>query len=351
MFVLIYLIGYTAIVLLAVVMNALTGRYINVFDDNVKKGKYKWVSVWTKCRNERGLKFKKRYLKKLNNPYMAVAFHDFLTGLGKEQLNDFFSINEELIVNCVTKLKSNTIEAFFAYMLSKLTYVPAMNSSKYDAMLVDFLKDDSVYLRENTLKAIYNLGQVEKVINAYKILSDKKVYHSEKLLTDGLMSFSGDVEKLAGKLFLNFDNYEECYKTAIINFLSYENNHKYDEHIKRYIYENENSADLKCSMIRLIGKKVNDTNCKFIADYINQSDRNENWESIAVAVGVLGRFEKNEMVMETLLETITSPNWYIRMNSAKSICNIGINEEELNNIYQSNDRYAKNAIDYVLANR
>ena len=52
--------------------------------------------------------------------------------------------------------------------------------------------------------------------------------------------------------------------------------------------------------------------------------------------------------MQVLKRLLSSRNWYVRLNSAVSLKNLGITYSELSDIIDGNDRYASEIIRYCL---
>ena len=57
------------------------------------------------------------------------------------------------------------------------------------------LRESSIYCRENAMQALYT-GDCDCIMKALKILDGGESFFHEKLLTDGLLEFTGDHEAL-----------------------------------------------------------------------------------------------------------------------------------------------------------
>ena len=62
----------------------------------------------------------------------------------------------------------------------------------------------------------------------------------------------------------------------------------------------------------------------------------------------LGYYDDNDEVKDLLKKAVVSRNWYIRKNAAESLAQIGITDDDLNDIYSQNDKYANDAIKYAV---
>ncbi len=325
----------------------MNGRYLDSFESNVEKGKLYWQKVWNEAKANKNVLIVKNKLKKMTKPYYIVALHDFLNSIKNEKI-DFLTANQENFI-LFTRKMNRAMKAYVADLLSNLSFNKKFDSSMYEEMMLDFVVEGSVHLRENSLKTLYNFGNPDSIVKAYILMSEKEISHSEKLLSDGLIASKCDKTALAEKLVENIDKFVDCYKIATINSLFRENNHSFDSDFKKYVLNNKVSADFTCAVFRLITKKPDAENGEFISDYISSHGDEEYWEEKTVAAGCLGSYERTDKIAGVLCNCLTDRNWYIRMNSAKSLCHIGITDEEKAAINNSEDKYAKEALAYALS--
>ena len=82
---------------------------------------------------------------------------------------------------------------------------------------------------------------------------------------------------------------------------------------------------------------------------VSQNYNEEEWEVAAVSARLLGGYTKTDELFHTLINSLTSRHWYVRMNSAEALCRIGIDVTEVEDINNGTDEYAKNAINYAMA--
>lgn len=146
-----------------------------------------------------------RGLKKAEN---LAAFEESMMEVRKREPEEF--IDEYLkgmrgVFLRLTEVycKRDMIEqAYFAYLVADLGIDKGRET--FDG-LMDFLMDmitvRDVNARENALRAFYSIGNKDAVLAVWRKLEDNEIYHSRKLLADGLLSFSGDRRELAELLF------------------------------------------------------------------------------------------------------------------------------------------------------
>ena len=340
---------YLLIVSVMLLSHIFTKRSLKKFIDTKNKREDYWNKQWIAAKNDNLFLLNKKAIKKIKKPQNLVAFFKFTEKLGKEEKQKLFELNADELVRYAGKINDSS-KAYFAYALSVSGYIPANNESKYYGLLYDYLKIESVHLRQNTLRALYHMGNPQSICNAFLYLSENNKNHAEKLLSDGLIEYTQDKDLLGIYLMNSFDKYLECYQDAIVTFFFRENIHKYDEVLKGYLNKENEKIDLQCAIIRLLGKNPTYENGIFLSDMINSQNEEKYRDTVIVAAGVLGNFERNDVIFNTLVRSLFSKEWYIRINSAKSLCKMGISPEEIDGIKVKNDAYANDALQYALAN-
>ncbi len=344
-----FLYVYIVIVLIGAVSHGFLSLYLSTNDLKVNKHKKLWEKILVRCEKKNNYKFKRREIYQLKNPQKLAAFYEVYSNASKDVFIKIIENNKWQMIAVARRYKSTTMKAYFAYIFSVFCIEDEEVSTGLDNLMIEFLDENSVYVRENVLKVLYSFGNAGKVKEAYEVLSKKKVYHSQKLLTDGLMKFSGDVEELMTLLMNNLDVFMECYQISIINVLAYKEIHIYDNQLIKYMMQKDVSIDVKCAVLRVLGKVRNEENKSILISSLLQYKHDEGWEEAAVAANMLGIYEEDEEVAKLLSQSITSRNWYIRMNSAYSLIKIGMSSEYKNEILDGDDAYAKDALTYAMS--
>lgn len=351
MFIFYFLYIGISIILIIVLSHIFLTLHLKNYDLKVKEYKKMWQKTQLRCRQKKDYRLKKREIKKLKNPQMLAAFYEVYSQSPKEEFLQLFTLNKKQIIAVARKYRSTTMKAYFAYLLSIIQMHSQSLSSGFDDLMAEYVLDDSVYARENALKALYSFGNAEKVVASFKALSEKNIYHSEKLLTDGLMTFRGDFENLSSLLMKHFDKFIECYQISIINCFAYRNEHAFDQKLIQYINGTDVSMDIKCSVLRIIGKVKCEENKQILLSSLAQYNNEDGWEQAAVAASMLDDYVGDEEVITALYQAITSKNWYVRMNSAGSLIKVGESDENIDYILNCDDKYATNALAYAMSLR
>ena len=340
------LLAYVIIILSLILSHMFIGRFMKNYDRNVSRKKKFWLDVFRECTDKGTYVLNKRQIHKLNNATMLAAF-----GVAyKEALKHHSDIKRLLYDNVAfiaafgSQLRSKTKRACFAYMLVGFELHEAGKYPAFDDLILGYLLDDSVFVRENALLALYSFGNEKSVAKALLLLSKKGVFHSEKLLSDGLLTFTGDRERLAEELMSVFARLNECYRIGVINFMRYTGNHQHDAQLIALLESGVTSKEITCCIIRLLAKFHSAQNGEAILKVLENNFDSEDWEPAAVAASSLVSYQ-HEHVVTTLIKAMTSKAWYVRINSAKSLAAMKVSDMAIREIAASNDRYAVEAFE------
>lgn len=343
MFILVFLSAY-----LVIALSHLYTRAMAQHRDKYRNRKIQyWLDLIAVCRRQHNYAVKKEQLQKLKNTEYLSAFEEALNLISQKDIECFFKANEKSFVECAGKLHNEMLQAYIAYIISKLGLHGNAEYLLIENLLMHYLLNHSTYLRENVLLAFYNLGKADVICEAYRKLSERNVNHNEKLVCDGLLRFSGNRQELAKALTDVFDELLECYQVAIINYLRLSNDKRYDDKFRTYLNVETTSVNVQCAIIRLLARSRNDNNRNAILKALNQQNNNGEWEVAAVAATSLGGY-KDRAVLESLTNALHSPSWYVRVNSAKILAGMDAQKEYIGRILTGNDQYAKDALQYEL---
>lgn len=285
--------------------------------------------------------------KSLRSPIKLEAFYNAAKNLADDRRLRVLLDNQEELIAQQLRTTDKTVHAFFAYALADLRLRPRREEG-YGYLMFKFLDDESVYVRENALKAIYSFGDASLVARSFVRLSERGISHNEKLLADGLLTFAGDADLLADALMERYGELLECYRNALIAFMGRRSIHRHDERLKEIALGEDVTIDTLCCIIRKIARVPSERNLRFLEELLERYREDDEWEPVAVAVGGLGRYEGNDEVRELLKSEIASRNYYIRKNSANALVSVGIDQGDVNDVYELRDRFAADAINYAV---
>ncbi len=344
------LLVYIAIAMSIIISHIFIGYSIKNYENNLTRKKKFWLNVFSECKNSGTYLLKKGLIKKLKDATMLEAFSDAYNE-AREDNSDIKRIlydNRAQIAELGSKLRSNTMRAFFAYMLTGFDLRKPIDHQHFDDIMLRYLSYGSVYVRENALLALLSFGNEKKIAEAFISLSENNIYHSEKLLGDDLLKFTGDQAKLAEELMDVFSKLNNCFKVAVINFLRYTGNHNYDIDFRNMLDSSDISIDIMCCIIRLLAKFYSLQNGEAILKVLENNYNSENWEPAAVAASSLVPYDFDNVV-QALIGALNSKTWYVRANSAKSLAAMRISDAYIFKVICGNDRYAMEKLTYELS--
>lgn len=266
--------------------------------------------------------------------------------LCENYLMQAFPIFEYLTFKYISK---DTIKiAYFPYILQKYDILKHDTDGRLTDILLELLRSVNVYCRENTLKAIYSIRKSELVVSALKIIDKNLSFHHPKLICDGLLSYKGDKEILKESLFNSFDSYSVHMQLNILNFFRF-GNIRCDKEMMELLTSEKVNRELRFSAIRYFEKFPNNE-AESAIQSIAENLEGRTWEYHAIASSALKAYP-GDATFRILVKNLSSSNWHIRHNSAISLEKLGYTYHDLINVFDGNDRYAREIMRYRLDKR
>ncbi|WP_104803092.1 hypothetical protein [Blautia marasmi] len=237
-------------------------------------------------------------------------------------------------------------QAYFASLVEKFEI--DRGHKGYDGLMdlmIRMVVNKGVYVRENALKALYMMGNKGAVLAAWEKMEDNEIYHSKKLLSDGLLSFTGDRGELACLLFGHRDRFEPRLILPVMQFI-------------RFLGEDFRSGFLEIMKKETEDKEIRLEAVRYFRKYPYGPAREAlqrflqyheflDWEYAAVAAQALASYPGPDTV-DCLKEGLKAANWYVRLNCADAlIVGLKIQKKDLFDVYNGRDRYAREILHYV----
>ncbi|MBQ2897248.1 MAG: hypothetical protein IJE46_02875 [Clostridia bacterium] len=264
----------------------------------------------------------------------------------EKYLVDTFSVFEILTHRYITK---DTLKiAYFPYILHKYNILKHHEGERLTSALFDILRSVNVYCRENTLKALYSMQKPDIVGRALKVIDTNLSFHHPKLISDGLMFYKGDREELKNTLFRYFKDYSVQMRVDILNYFRFAGVRCDDEMLELLKNEKENN-EIRFSAIRYF-EKFPLSDAEPVILNLAENLENRTWEYQAIATSALKSYP-GDTTFRILVKNLSSSNWHIRQNSAISCEKLGYTYQDLINVFDGNDRYAREIIRYRLDRR
>lgn len=231
-------------------------------------------------------------------------------------------------------------KTYYAYILK---YICKKDEKIYD-FLYELVVSPSIYSTESALMAVYHIGEASLVVSAYKKMSKKNILYSNKLISDGLLEYTGNKNELCSKLYGNFDKFNEEIKIGI---LTYFRNCKYNvkEELLERLEAKNNEKEVEIAMIRYFSKVY----YKKAIDLFIKRLEEEYYDDFEYAVVMIQSIiivdvlTKN--MVSVLKKCLCDSNYYVRLNAAKVLKE----KNDLRTLEDIHDKYAKDMIKYVMS--
>ncbi len=293
-------------------------------------------------------KHRKKLYKKLKKTQYLTAFDKSLEILYAERYEDvkkyILEIYPVIMYLAEEYKKKDTIQAaYLPYIISKYDL---MRSDKLDFIadtMLELLRAKNVYSRENALRAIYSMGNADFVIKALSIIDSEDIFHHPKLITDGFFKFCGDKNELATVLWKNLSKFSEKMQVNILNYLRF-SGARNDDKMLEIIADEKAGREMRFSAIRYFEKFPNPSALPILHDFAAETD-GAKWEYQAIASTALHSYPGYD-TEEILKKNLSNPNWYVRFNSAESCERLGLTYSDLINVFNGDDKYARDMLKY-----
>ena len=264
----------------------------------------------------------------------------------EKYLIETFSVFEYLTKRYMSK---DTIKiAYFPYILYKYNILKHHESRRVTEALMGLLRSVNVYCRENTLKALYSMEKPDIVAAALKTVDMNLSFHHPKLVCDGLLVYKGNKDILKDRLLANFKNYSVEMRVNIMNYFRF-GNVRCDREMLAILTDEKSDNEMRFSAIRYF-EKFPDEKARDIILEMAENLENRTWEYQAIATSALKSYPGDD-TFRILVKNLSSSNWHVRHNSAISCEKLGYTYQDLINVFDGNDRYAREILRYRLDRR
>ena len=240
--------------------------------------------------------------------------------------------------------KDDMQAAYFAYFVSRhLVRGQKFVEAVADSMIHYMRKN--VYCRINALQALYKFGSEESIAKAITLLDWEGLCFHDKILTDGLLNFTGSHERLIQLLWEKLNHYSDSIQLAILNYIRFQTG-DYCEGIFKIMADTTRDKELRLSAIRYFGRYPYEPAKGMLLRFAADKDPRY-WEYAAVSLSALAGYSGDE-VIDVLMDAVHSSNWYIRFHAAASLEACGLSYSDVAQVTNGQDRYAREMIMYQL---
>lgn len=248
-----------------------------------------------------------------------------------------------LYLALVYRKRDTVSAAYFPYVLSRYMAPKHMAIHSIQELLLDYVRKDNLYCRVNALQALYRFGSEEHILTALQIQDQGGILIHEKILTEGLLSFTGDHLRLIGLLWPRLRTFTPHTQLAISNYIRFQTG-AYTGEMMEILRDKTWDKELRLSAIRYFGRYFYPPALETLLAFARQRDP-ERWEYATVSVSALARYP-GEATVEVLKEALCSTNWYVRYAAAASLEALHADDKVLMDVIVGHDRYAREMLLY-----
>ena len=290
-------------------------------------------------------KYLAKKLKKINN---LMAFDKTLEELfaqDPKQIKDYIRQLSYVFTYLTLeyKKKSAIQAAYFPYIIHKYKVFQGQPISIVMYTMLELVHSPSLYVRENALQAIYSIGSVECTINALWILNESSYYHHPKMITDGLLNFSGDTTQLGEQLWDHFERFSNQMQRVIVDYFRF-SSPDHQERILELLTSQCTDDEIAYSCIRYLGKYAYGPAYPVLTDIV-EKHQHDQWIYTAITASALANYPGDHTVA-ILKELLHSPNWHVRFNASQSLMALGLYYTDMIDVFEGRDRYAGEIMRY-----
>lgn len=168
--------------------------------------------------SERHLRFMERRLRRVNGMAAFDAALERLCVRRPELTRSYLTaLNGVTITLAEDYCRRDEIEAaYFPYIIRKYRLLDGKENEALKTMLLDLLHESSIYCRENAMQALYTAGDPAVLVRALRIIDASSLYYHSKLLSDGLLNYTGDTWELADALWEAFDAFQPWMQVTLL---------------------------------------------------------------------------------------------------------------------------------------
>ena len=193
------------------------------------------------------------------------------------------------------------------------------------------------------MQALYTAGDPAVLVRALRIIDASSLYYHSKLLSDGLLNYTGDTRELADALWEAFDAFQPWMQVTLLNYFRYSSG-AYCEKIHALLNDPAQDDEVRFACLRYLGRYPYPPAYADLLRYATPSE-NARWEYAAIASSVLASYPGAETAA-VLERNLYHPNWYIRFNASKSLEQLGFGYRDLIDVIEGHDRYASEILRY-----
>lgn len=305
-------------------------------------------------RLERGEGLEKGHLEAMDKIFKKISslesFEDSMDSLRKENpalcQKYIRSLSPCFVRGASDYFKRDIMEAtYFAWLVCKYEAADENNRDFWTREMQGLLQAPSIYCRENALNILYRMGNVSDIVNGLLLLDEHRIFHHSKLIHDGMLNFKGDKQELLKELWDRFEQFSSAMQVTLITYMRLASADCCRQVLEVMLRPHQDD-EVYFACMRYFGKFHYDPAYPVLLDALQNAEAYR-WERAAIAAAVLQNY-KSDRTEDVLVQALYSSNWYIRNNAAETLESFGLTYADLVHVFEGNDRYAREILQYWL---
>lgn len=266
------------------------------------------------------------------------------------QLEDYRPVIRQYMVNFESLLKQLMKkkirkDELLKLKVSKLIGYYQIDSPQAHLFLLNCLQQNSIYLKLNALTSLAQIGNSASFYEALEYCSDNFVLYNEKFLIDIMRQFTGDQMTLNNKLLEHFSKFTKEFQLTLIHYFTINRWQPIEPVLLDLLERGEElEKELHLGAIKYFINYPCSTTKSLLLYYLTHTD----WEYRVLSAKALQHFSEDDVINQLFVAT-QDRNWYVRFNSARTLCSYHIDEKIMSYIQQIEDQYSKDILLYALS--
>ena len=288
----------------------------------------------------------RRYLyNKLKRIHNLMIFERFIDKQDERIKEDYLENIKYVFYDlAIYYKKSDSIKkAYFAYIVGKYRFFYDIENNAIIKTLDIFLEDESLYCRDNSLKAIIKYGNTEDIIRALNIINETKYYYDTEIIFQNLLEFDGNKMRLSAKLWMKFNTFNENIQIAIIRYIDKEKL-DYNEQFYKLLVDEKVSNNIKIEIVKYYKNNIYGPAEKILIEDTKLTGM-VNKELVQEAARTLRKYNSYE-TKEALKALLKKKDWNTKMVASESLSVLEASYYELIDIYNGEDETTREILKY-----
>lgn len=238
--------------------------------------------------------------------------------------------------------KDDLHRAYFSYIARRWCR-PRPASDTVEQALLRYVREGSFYARQNALEALSQVGSARALAEAIATLEHDGEFHSPKLITEAALAFAGDAAELEAELRERIPRFGPQTRAALINFLRMAGLGDPDR-VLNLLRDEQEDLEVRLACIRYFMRAFWEPAEPDLLKLAAETDP-ARWEYAAIAATALSNYPSME-ALDVLKKCLSSPSWFVRNNAAKTLYGWGLSLDDLDDVVNGPDAYARDMVSY-----